>query len=65
MLQSNLQTIKDSKGNNIGIFLLMSEYKSIMDKIEELEDIKDYDIAKSKNEEKILLSDAIKIRKNK
>ena len=64
MTPANLQTIKDAQGNNIGIFLLMSEYKKIMDKIEELEDIKDYDIAKEKNEEKILLRDAIKLRKN-
>ena len=65
MLQSGLQTIKDAQGKSIGVFLLISEYERIMDKIEELEDIKDYDFAKEKNEEKVLLRDAIKIRKNK
>ncbi len=65
MLQSGLQTIKDAQGKSIGVFLLISEYERIMDRIEELEDIKDYDFAKEKNEEKVLLRDAIKIRKNK
>ncbi len=59
------QYLKDNNGKNVGIFLTIKEYEIILEKLEELEDIKDYDEAKVKNEPTIPLREAIKIRKQK
>lgn len=59
------QYLKDNNGKNVGIFLTIKEYEMILEKLEELEDIKDYDEAKVKNEPTIPLREAIKIRKQK
>lgn len=57
------QVLKDNQGNNIGVFLPMSDYEKILDQLEELEDIKAYDDSKKRNEETIPLREAIKLRK--
>jgi hypothetical protein len=59
------QVLKDNQGNNIGVFLPMSDYEKILDQLEELEDIKAYDDTKKRNEETIPLREAIKLRKQK
>jgi PHD/YefM family antitoxin component YafN of YafNO toxin-antitoxin module len=40
------QIIQDDKGVNVGIVLSMSEYESMMTRLEELEDLLAYDQAK-------------------
>ena len=59
------QILKDNNGNNIGVFLPISDYEKILDQLEELEDIKDFDEARAKKEETIPLREAIKLRKQK
>lgn len=41
------QIIQDDNGKNVGILLSMSEYESMIARLEELEDIVAYDQAKS------------------
>ncbi|MGK7396606.1 MAG: hypothetical protein ACNS62_18655 [Candidatus Cyclobacteriaceae bacterium M3_2C_046] len=62
---NNQQILKDKNGNELGVFIPMAEYNEIISKLEELEDIKDFDKAKSSNEATISLREAIKLRKNK
>ena len=59
------QILKDNNGNNIGVFMPYEDYEKIMDQLEELEDIRDFDAAKIKNEEIIPLKEAMKLRKQK
>jgi sulfopyruvate decarboxylase TPP-binding subunit len=53
----------DDSGKRIAVMLPIKEYNKMLDAIEELEDIKAYDLAK--NEETIPLREAIKLRKQK
>jgi PHD/YefM family antitoxin component YafN of YafNO toxin-antitoxin module len=46
----NPQYITDKKGKKISVVLPIKEYKSIMEELEELEDIKLYDEAKASND---------------
>ena len=46
----NPQYITDKKGKKISVVLPIKEYKSIMEELEELEDIKLYDDAKAAND---------------
>ena len=57
------QILRDNNGNNIGVFMPYEDYEKIMDQLEELEDIRDFDAAKVKNEEFIPLKEAVKLRK--
>jgi hypothetical protein len=59
------QILRDNNGNNIGVFMPYEDYEKIMDQLEELEDIRDFDAAKVKNEEFIPLKEAVKLRKQK
>jgi hypothetical protein len=46
----NPQYITDKKGKKISVVLPIKEYKSIIEELEELEDIKLYDEAKAAND---------------
>lgn len=59
------QILKDNNGNNVGVFVPFEEYQKILDKLEELEDIRDFDKAKIKNEDTIPLREARKLRMQK
>jgi len=59
------QILRDNNGNNIGVFMPLEDYEKIMDQLEELEDIRDFDAAIVKNEEIIPLKEAVKLRKQK
>jgi PHD/YefM family antitoxin component YafN of YafNO toxin-antitoxin module len=59
------QILRDNNGNNIGVFMPLEDYEKIMDQLEELEDIRDFDAAIVKNEEIIPLKEAMKLRKQK
>jgi hypothetical protein len=60
----NPHFITDTSGNKVSVVLSMDEYKTIMEELEELEDIINYDKAKTEDDgERILLSDYLKTRK--
>ncbi|HRR97038.1 MAG TPA: hypothetical protein P5150_09965 [Candidatus Ratteibacteria bacterium] len=56
----------DKKGRKVGVLLNVKEYKKILKNIEELEEIKIYDMAKSSGDKVIPFDKAIeKIEKKK
>jgi hypothetical protein len=57
------QFVVDSSGKKTGVFLSIKDYKTLMEELEELGDIKAYDKAKKRNEKTIPLREAIKLRK--
>ncbi len=59
------QYIVDGSGKRVSVVLPVKDYKTMLDKIEELEDIRMYDEGKAKNEKSILLADYIKKRNKK
>ncbi len=63
-MTTHQQILKDSQGNEIGVFLPIQDYKALMEMLEEQEDIEDYKLAMDKNEETIPLREAIELRKN-
>lgn len=65
MITLNPQYIKDTDGKNL-VILLQKEFDALMEMLEELEDIRLYDQAKSEDTgERILFSDYLKNRKKK
>lgn len=60
------QFITDNSGNKISVILSMKEYRSILEDLQELEDIRQYDETK-KNDDgiRIKIDDYIKKRKTK
>ncbi len=66
MLTVHPQYIKDANGEKSLVILPAKEFDTIMEELEELEDIKRYDEAKNEDTgERILFSDYIKNRKTK
>ena len=65
MIPDNKQFIKDMQGKNIGVFMPIEQYEEIIGLLEELDDIKAFDKAKTENEETIPLRKAIRHRKQK
>jgi hypothetical protein len=60
------QYIKDADGNKTLVILTSKEFDTILEELEELEDVTLYDEAKKEDtDERILLSDHIKSRKEK
>jgi PHD/YefM family antitoxin component YafN of YafNO toxin-antitoxin module len=65
MIALNPQYIKDTAGKNL-VILPQKEFDTLMEELEELEDIKLYDEAKKEDKgERILFSDYLKNRKRK
>jgi PHD/YefM family antitoxin component YafN of YafNO toxin-antitoxin module len=65
MIAIHPQYIKDTAGKNL-VILSQKEFDTLMEELEELEDIKLYDEAKKEDTgERILFSDYLKNRKNK
>ena len=62
---SRVKYIVDGNGKRISVILSIKDYAHLLDKIQELEDVKIYDKVKLKNEKGILLEDYIKKRSNK
>lgn len=46
----SVQYIIDGQGKRVGVFLPVEEYERLLEELEELEDIKDYDKAKAELE---------------
>jgi PHD/YefM family antitoxin component YafN of YafNO toxin-antitoxin module len=69
MLTLNPQYITDNSGKKISVVLPLEEFKTIMQELEELEDIKLYDEAKAADEPSVPIDEAFKLieakRKNK
>lgn len=66
MIAVHPQYIKDADGKETLVILSVKEFAQLMEKLEDLEDIKLYDDAKKEdNGERILFSDYLKIRKQK
>ena len=66
MISLHPQYIKDANGDKSLVILPLKEFDSILEELEELEDIKLYDEAKKGDTgERILFSDYLKNRKNK
>lgn len=61
MLAVNPQYITDNNGRKISAVISMKEFKTIMEELEELEDIKQYDKVKKLNEPSIAIDDAFKM----
>ena len=55
-----LQYLTNDKGEKIGVFLSIGQYNELMERLEELEDIKAYDDAKVNEEEVIPFEQATK-----
>ena len=64
MTLSAPQYIMDSKGAKTSVIISLKDYEKILEMIEDLEDVELYDEVKSRNEERISLSDYISKRKN-
>jgi PHD/YefM family antitoxin component YafN of YafNO toxin-antitoxin module len=66
MLTLHPQYIKDANGDKSLVVLPASEFDSLMEELEDVEDIRLYDEAKKEDTgERILFSDYLKNRKNK
>ena len=66
MLTVTPQYITDNTGKKISVVLPIQDFKTIMEELEELEDIRLYDEAKKEDTgERILFSDYVKNRKSK
>ena len=66
MLTIHPQYIKDINGNKSLVILPVKEFNTLMEELEDLEDIKLYDEAKKNDTgERILFSDYLKNRKTK
>lgn len=66
MLTLHPQYIKDTKGEESLVILPAKEFETLMEELEDLEDIKLYDEAKKEDDgERILFSDYLKNRKQK
>lgn len=64
MIDVHPQYIKDIKGNKSLVVLPVKEFESLMEELEELEDIRLYDEAKKEDTgERILFSDYLASRK--
>jgi len=57
----NPQYITDNTGRKISVILPMRDFKTIMEKLEELEDVRLYDDAKKSNEPSIPIDRAFEI----
>ena len=69
MVSINPKFITDSAGKKISVVLPIKDYKAIMEELEELEDIRMFDVAKKSNEPSYPIEEAFKKiegrRKNK
>lgn len=57
----NPQYITDRKGKKISAVIPIKEFKTIMEELEELEDIRHYDEVKKRNEPSVAIDDAFKM----
>jgi hypothetical protein len=61
MLTVNPQYITDNAGRKISVVLSIKEFKTIMEELEEMEDVRLYDEAKASDEHSVPIDEAFKI----
>ncbi len=61
MLTINPKYITDQKGKKLSVVLSVEEFESMMEKIEEMEDVRLYDQAKLSNEPSIPIDEAFEM----
>ena len=61
MIAMNPQFITDKKGKKISVVLSIKEYKSMVEELEDLEDIRLYDEAKASKEPSYPMEEAFKM----
>ncbi len=59
MIALQEQYVTDHQGNRIGVFLDLKQFQSLLEELEELEDIRAYDAAKESGDETIPFDQAI------
>ncbi len=60
------QFVMDSQGKKVGVLLSIKEYNKMIEELEELDDIRSFDLAKKEDGgRRILFSDYLKKRKAK
>lgn len=57
------QYLTDSEGKRISVVLPLSDYEYLLELLEELEDVRLYDEAKNRHEERVSLGDYLANRK--
>ena len=65
MLTVNPQYITDNAGRKISVVLPIKEFKTLMEELEDLEDLRLYDAAKMSNEPSIPIDEAFKMIEEK
>lgn len=65
MLTVHPQYITDNAGRKISVVLPLKEFKTLMEELEELEDIRLYDQAKASKEPSVAIDDAFKMIESK
>ena len=61
-MTTHQQILKDTNGNDIGVFLPIKDYNAIMELLEDMEDVRDYELAKAKKEDIVPLREAIPLK---
>ena len=59
------QFITDKKGNKVSVVIPLTQYKRMLEELEELEDIRLYDTVKAKKEKTIPFSQYLQRRRKK
>lgn len=59
------QFLTDEKGKRTSVVIPLKQFEALLEELEELEDIRIYDIAKARNDEFIPLEDYLKKRQKK
>jgi PHD/YefM family antitoxin component YafN of YafNO toxin-antitoxin module len=59
------QFITNERGEKIAVILSIKEYEKMIDELEEIEDIKDFDRSKARNEKSISFDSYLLKRKSK
>ena len=60
MISAKEKYVINEKGKRVGVILDMKEYQKVTDALEELESIRQYDLAKSSKSKKTPLANALK-----
>jgi PHD/YefM family antitoxin component YafN of YafNO toxin-antitoxin module len=64
-LKKEPQFITDKKGKKLSVVISVTEYKKMLEELEELEDIKQYDAVKARKEQSIPFSQYLQQRRKK
>jgi hypothetical protein len=60
VVKINENFVVDKNGNRVGVFLDIEAYQKIIEELEELDDLRAFDLAKARNNEPIPFEQAVK-----